>query len=70
VAVRKAMAGRDALVAERGRLELQRLRRRPELEVGRAVEPRSEIFEVVSDVPERERTRRSYVGLKYSYVGI
>src|ERR687886_2686971 len=38
VAVRKAIAGRDALVAEGGFLERERLRRRAELQVRRTVE--------------------------------
>src|SRR2546425_9800640 len=39
VAVRKAIAGRDALVAQPGFLELERLGRQAELQVRRAVEP-------------------------------
>src|SRR3954454_12041037 len=38
VAVRKAIARRDALVAQAGSLELERLGRQAELEVGRAAE--------------------------------
>src|SRR5881397_2297732 len=39
VAVRKAITGRDALVAQAGLLELERLGRQAELQVRRAVEP-------------------------------
>src|ERR687891_2613950 len=39
VTVRKAIAGRDALVAQAGLLELERLGRQAELQVRRAVEP-------------------------------
>src|SRR4051812_9698648 len=55
VAVRKAIAGRDALVAQAGFLELERLGRHAELQVRRAVEPGAEILQIPSDVPERER---------------
>src|SRR6266508_788303 len=55
VAVRKATAGRDALVAQGGLLELERLGRRAELEVRRAVEPRADVLQVLLDVAERER---------------
>src|SRR3954468_14246535 len=55
VAVRKAIAGRDALVAEAGPLELERLGRRAELQIGRTVEPRAEVLEIRPDVRERER---------------
>src|SRR3954452_5378977 len=55
VAVRKAMAGRDALVAEAGLLELERRGRQAELEVRRAVEPRADVLQILLDVPERER---------------
>src|SRR5437762_10264864 len=55
VAVRKAIAGRDALVAQSGFLELERLGRRAELQVRRAVEPRAEVLQILLDVPERER---------------
>jgi hypothetical protein len=61
VAVREAVAGRDALVAQGGALEPERLRRRPELEVGRAVEDRAEVLQVPLEVPERER-RSAIVG--------
>jgi len=46
VAVRKAIAGRDALVAEAGVLELQCVGRQAELEVRRAVEPGPDVVEV------------------------
>src|SRR5213596_3184534 len=54
VAVRKAIAGRDALVAQTGSLELERLGRHAELEVRRAVEPGSDVLQVLLEVPERE----------------
>src|SRR5580765_1274374 len=55
VAVRKAVAGRDALVAQGGSLELERLGRRTELQVRRAVGPGAEVLQILLDVPERER---------------
>src|SRR5881397_1237887 len=55
VAVRKAIAGRDALVAQAGFLELERAGRRAELQVRRAVEPRADVLQILLDVPERER---------------
>src|SRR5919109_5394944 len=55
VAVRKAIAGRDALVAQAGFLELERLGRQAELQVRRAVELRAEILQILLEVPERER---------------
>src|SRR3954451_12139564 len=55
VAVRKAIARRDALIAEAGSLELERHGRQAELEVRRAVEPGSEVLQVLLEVPERER---------------
>src|SRR6266496_5668342 len=55
VAVRKAIAGRDALVAQGGFLELERLGRRAELQVRRAVKPRADVLQILLDVPERER---------------
>src|SRR2546421_9372025 len=58
VAVRKAIAGRDALVAQAGLLELERLGRQAELQVRRAVEPGSEVLHVLLEVPERERHHR------------
>src|SRR5205823_10025802 len=45
VAVRKAIAGRDALVAQTGSLELERPGRQAELEVRRAVEPGTEVLQ-------------------------
>src|SRR5206468_12161822 len=55
VAVRKAIAGRDALVAQARFLELERLGRQAELQVWRAVEPRAHVLQIRLDVPERER---------------
>src|SRR4029450_10919086 len=55
VAVGKAIAGRDALVAQGGFLELERLGRRAELQIRSAVEPRADVLEILLDVPERER---------------
>src|SRR5437660_6796996 len=62
VAVRKAIAGRDALVAQGGLLELERLGRRAELQVRRTVEPGAEVLQIVLDVPERERHGRQSYG--------
>src|SRR5262249_54345240 len=47
VAVRKAIAGRDALVAQAGSLELERPGRQTELEVRRAVESGSDVLQVL-----------------------
>src|SRR3989441_10079207 len=55
VAVRKAIAGRDALVAQGGSLELERLGRRAELQARRAVEPGADVLQILFDIPERER---------------
>src|SRR5918911_3283354 len=55
VAVRKAAAGRDALVAQAGLLELERIGGQAELQVRRAVEPGADVLEILLDVPERER---------------
>src|SRR3981081_213845 len=55
VAVRKAIAGRDALVAQAGFLELERVGRQAELQVRRAVKPGPEVLQVLLEVPERER---------------
>src|SRR5256714_3486825 len=55
VAIRKAIAGRDALVAQAGFLEPERRGRRAELQVRRAVEPRAEVLQILLDVSERER---------------
>src|SRR5918996_1785787 len=59
VSVRKAMAGRDALVAQAGLLEPERLGRQAELKVRRAVEPGSDVLQVLLEVPERERRGRN-----------
>src|SRR5919108_6117696 len=58
VAVRKAIAGRDALVAQAGLLELERLGRRAELQVRRAIESGPDVLQVHLEVPERERHGR------------
>jgi hypothetical protein len=63
VAVGKAIAGRDALVAQGGFLELERLGRRTELQVRRALEPRADVLQILLDVPEREWQGASLVGL-------
>src|SRR5204862_693131 len=55
VAVRKATAGRDALVAQGGMLELERPGRQAELKVRRAVEPGPDVLQLLLEVPERER---------------
>src|SRR5207244_2629306 len=55
VAVRKAIARRDTLVAQGGFLELERLGRRAELQVRSAVEPRADVLQILLDVAERER---------------
>src|SRR5438132_129977 len=55
VAVRKAIARRDALVAQGGLFELERLGRRAELKVRCAVELRADVLQILLDVPERER---------------
>src|ERR671938_713548 len=59
VAVWEAIAGRDALVAQAGSLELERLGRQAELQVRRAVEPGPEVLQVLLEVPERERHGRN-----------
>src|SRR5437762_9599948 len=59
VAVRKAIAGRDALVAQAGLLDFERIGRQAELQVRRAVEPGSEVLQVLLEVPERERHGRN-----------
>src|SRR3954452_22585593 len=62
VAVRKATAGRDALVAQAGLLEFERHGRQAELQVRRAVESRPDVLQILLEVPQRERHRRkSYV---------
>src|SRR4051794_28975322 len=58
VAVREAIVGRDALVAEATLLELERLACVAELQVRRAVEVGPEILQILLDVPERERHGR------------
>src|ERR671917_1184217 len=59
MAVRKAIARRDALVAQAGSLELERLGRQAELQVRRAVEPGADVLQVLLDVPVRERHGRN-----------
>src|SRR5829696_2064576 len=59
VAVRKAIAGRDALVAQAGFLELERPGRHAELQVRRAVEPGPEVLQILLEVPESERHGRN-----------
>src|SRR5688500_16966330 len=59
VAVRKAIAGWHALVAQAGLLELERLGRQAELQVRRAVEIGSDVLQVVFQVPARERHSRN-----------
>src|SRR6266540_286195 len=59
VAVRKAIAGRDALVAQAGLLELERLGRQAEFKVRRAIEPGSDVLQVLLEVLERERHGRN-----------
>src|SRR5205085_847799 len=59
VAIRKAIAGRDALVAQAGFLELERLGRQAEFQVRRAVEPGPEVLQVLLEIPERERHARN-----------
>jgi len=49
------MAGRDALVAQGGLLEIERLGRRAELQIRRTVEPMPDVVQILLDVPERER---------------
>src|SRR2546430_17041352 len=56
VAVRQAIAGRDALVAQAGLLKLERRGRQVELQVRRAVEPGPEVLQVLLEVPQSERT--------------
>src|SRR5207244_12782884 len=55
VAVRKAIVRRHALVAQRGFLELERLGRRTELQIRRALEPGADVLHILLDLPERER---------------
>src|SRR5918995_4793770 len=59
VAVRKAIAGRDALIAQAGLLEPERLGRQAELQIRRPVEVGPDVLQVLLDVPERERHGRN-----------
>src|SRR5256884_4369036 len=59
VAVRKAIVGRDALVAQARFLKLERLGRQAELQVRRAVKSRADVLQILLDVPERERQRHN-----------
>src|SRR4051794_17842089 len=54
VAVGKAIAGRDALQAQAGLLELERIGRQTELQVRRAVEVGPDVLQILLQVPERE----------------
>src|SRR5438270_8963124 len=58
VAVREPVVGRDALIAQAGLLELERLTRETELQVRRAVEVGPDVRQILSEVPERERHGR------------
>src|SRR5262249_46937824 len=55
VAVGEAIAGRDALVAQAGLLELERPGCHAELQLRRAVEPGPDVLQVFLEVPQRER---------------
>src|SRR5262249_2779363 len=59
VAVGKAIAGRNPLVAQAGLLELERLSGHAELQVRRAVEIGPDVLQVRPEVPDRERHRRN-----------
>src|SRR5688572_29759444 len=59
VAVGKAIVGWNALVAQAGVLELERLRCQAELQVRRAVEVGPDVGHVLPEVPERERHGRN-----------
>src|SRR5437867_817642 len=59
VAVRKAIAGWHALVAQAGLLELERLGRQAELKVRRAVKLGPKVLKVLLEVLERERHGRN-----------
>src|ERR1700704_5115437 len=59
VAVREAIVGRDALVAQAGLLEFKRLACVAKLQVRRAGEVGPEILQVLLEVPERVRHGRS-----------
>jgi hypothetical protein len=58
VAVREAIAGRDALIAKAGLLKLERLAGETELEIRRAVEVGPDVLQILLEVPERERHGR------------
>src|SRR5512135_2133176 len=58
VAVRKAIARRNPLVAQAGLLEFERLGRQAELQVRRTVEVGPDVLWVLLEVPERERHGR------------
>ena len=51
VAVREPVVGRDALIAQAGLLELERLARETELQVRRAVEVGPDVRQILSEVP-------------------
>ena len=53
-----ALLGRDALIAQAGLLELERLGRETELQVRRAVEVGPDVRHILSEIPERERHGR------------
>src|SRR5262245_15068005 len=53
------MAGRNALIAEAGALELERGGRQAELQVGVAVELGADVLQILLEVPERERHGRN-----------
>src|SRR5918992_5861053 len=59
VAIRKATAWRDALVAQAGLFELERLGRQAEFQVRRAIEPGPDILQILLEVRERERHGRN-----------
>src|SRR2546427_4264032 len=52
VAVRKAIVGRDALKAQAGLLQFERVGRQAELQVWRAVEVGADVLQVRLEVPE------------------
>src|SRR3979411_51300 len=58
VALREPVVGRDALIAQAGLLELERRTSETELQVRRAVEVGSDVRQILSEVPERERHGR------------
>src|SRR5438093_9001756 len=51
VAVRKAIAKQDTLVAQAGLLELKRLGRQAELQVRHAIKPGPKILQILPEVP-------------------